>query len=85
MSVYTKRVQAVLTEKQHKTLLNLSAKSQKAVSVLIREAIERVYFEPVSQQRRQVALEELLSLDAPVADWEQMEAEIIQGGLSDEQ
>ncbi|RLD04167.1 MAG: hypothetical protein DRI56_11575 [Chloroflexota bacterium] len=85
MSVYTKRVQAVLTEKQHQTLLDLSTKSQKPLSVLIREAIEQVYLKPVSLKRRQVALEELLALDAPVADWEQMEAEIIQGDTTHEQ
>lgn len=82
MSVYTKRVQAVLTPKQHNALQELSKKLQKPLSVLIREAVEQVYFEPVSQKRRQAALEQLLSLEAPVSDWEQMEAEIINGVIS---
>ena len=77
MSMYTNRVQSVLTEKQHMALRKLSQELQKPVSVLIREAIEQVYFEPISQKQRQDALEQLLSLNAPVADWEQMEAEII--------
>ncbi len=82
MSMYTNRVQSVLTESQYMAMQDLSKELQKPVSVLIREAIEQVYFEPISQKRRQDALEQLLSLEAPVADWEQMEAEIIEGAIS---
>ena len=81
MGAYTNRVQSVLSENQYLALQELSKKLHKPVSVLIREAIEQVYFEPISQKRRQDALEQLLSLEAPVADWEQMEAEIIQGAI----
>ena len=83
MAVYTKRVQAVLTEEQHAALSRLSLELGKSVSLLIREAIERVYFEQAQRDRRRAALARLLSLDAPVAEWEQMEAEIIRGALSE--
>jgi hypothetical protein len=47
--------------------------------VLVREAIETVYIDAEQRELRRQALDELLSLDAPVADWEEMEAEIIAG------
>jgi predicted DNA-binding protein len=81
MALYIKRVQTVLTEEQYKNLSQLALEVDKPLSVLIREAIEAVYFVPVDLERRRAALESLLSLDAPVADWEQMEEEIIQGAL----
>lgn len=79
MATYTKRVQTVLTKDQHERLRALAAQTQKPVSVLVREAIVAHYFAPTEQQKRQQALANLLALDAPVADWPQMEAEIEQG------
>ena len=48
---------------------------------LIREAIEQAYFARAEGDQRRAALSRLLSLNAPVADWPQMEEEIIQGHL----
>jgi hypothetical protein len=79
MAVYSKRVQTVLTEEQYAALNQRSIDAGKPVSVLIREAVERVYFEPAALEKRRAALQRLLSLDAPVADWEQMEDEIVAG------
>jgi predicted DNA-binding protein len=80
MAEYTKRVQAVLTDDQYAALADLSARSGKPISLLIREAVEQVYLAKATEERRAAALSRLLSLDAPVADWEQMEDEITQGG-----
>lgn len=77
MATYTKRVQAVLTEEQYRTLTELAAQQGRPLSVLVREAIEHVYFEQAERERRQAALARLLALQAPVADWEQMEDEIM--------
>lgn len=82
MAVYTRRVQAVLTEEQYETLSHFSAELNKPLSMLIREAVEKVYFQEASRERRQKALQRLLSLEAPVADWEQMEEEIIRGATA---
>ena len=82
MGIYTKRVQAVLTEEQFALLNELAAESGKTISVLIREAVEKVYLEEAVRERREDALNTLLSLEAPVADWENMEEEIIRGVLS---
>jgi len=81
MAQYTKRVQAVLTDEQYEMLSDLADETGKPVSQLVREAVEKVYLQKASEERRQAALEKLLSLDAPVADWQEMEDEIIRGGL----
>ena len=83
MSTYTCRAQTVLTEEQYSLLRSLSKKWGKPVSALIREAIEQVYLEEAIRQRRQAAVERLLALNAPVADWEQMEEEIVRGALDE--
>jgi predicted DNA-binding protein len=81
MAVYTKRVQTVLTEVQYEALTQLADETGKPVSVLIREAVEDTYLAEVERRRRRVALEKLLALDAPVADWDQMEDEILEGAV----
>lgn len=83
MANYTERVQTVLTKEQYKRLIELSEQEQKPLSVMIREAVEERYFVKIDQQKRQEALANLLALDAPVADWPQMEAEIEQGALDE--
>ena len=62
MALYSKRVQSVFTEEQYETLVELSQTSGKPLSVLIREAVEQVYFERREHERRQAALQRLLSL-----------------------
>ena len=79
MSTYTQRVQTVLTDEQFSKLSQVVAETNKPMSVLIREAIETVYFAPQQRQKRLEALEKLLSLNAPVGDWDKMEEEIIRG------
>jgi hypothetical protein len=71
----------VLSEKQFARLARLADEQAKPVSVLIREAVERTYFEQAQHEQRRTALATLLSLDAPTSDWEQMEEEIIRGAL----
>ena len=79
MAIYSQRVQTMLTSEQYGVLTQLATQEQKPVSVLVREAIEKIYFAEAERQRRQRALRQLLALDAPVADWPQMEDEISQG------
>ena len=83
MAIYTERVQTVLTKEQYEELMALAEQEQKPLSVMIREAVEERYFVPVEQQKRQQALANLLALNAPVAEWSQMEAEIEQGALDE--
>lgn len=79
MAVFTHRVQAVLTQKQYEALLELSESTGKPLSELIREAIEKTYLEQRDRDRREAALGRLLSLDAPVSEWTDMEKEITRG------
>jgi hypothetical protein len=72
----------MLTSEQYHLLTQLATQEQKPVSVLIREAIEKVYFAKVERQRRQRALHQLLTLDAPISDWPQIEEEISRGAVS---
>mgnify|MGYP001499276140 CR=1 FL=1 len=81
MVTYTKRVQALLTDQQYAALVCLAKERDKPVSMLVREAVETVYFKPAELERRRAILTELLTLDAPVADWPQMEEEIIRGAI----
>lgn len=83
MAIYTERVQTVLTKEQYEQLMELAEQEQKPLSVMIREAVEERYFVKIDQQKRQKALANLLTLDAPVADWPQMEAEIEKGATNE--
>ncbi|MBK6328081.1 MAG: hypothetical protein KA362_11485 [Chloroflexi bacterium] len=83
MANYTERVQTVLTKEQYDRLMELAENEQKPLSVMIREAVVERYLMRVDAQKRQQALANLLALDAPVADWPQMEAEIEQGALDE--
>jgi hypothetical protein len=82
MAIYTKRIQTMLTEEQNEKLSRLAEEQGKPVSALVREAIENTYFVQAEREARQTALHNLISLDAPVADWEQMEDEIARGVLT---
>jgi predicted DNA-binding protein len=81
MAIYTVRVQTVLSREQFDLLTRLSEETQKPLSLLVREAIQQVYVEKNKRQRRRQALQKLIELEAPVADWAQMEKEIINGSV----
>ncbi|MBK7897184.1 MAG: hypothetical protein IPJ90_20325 [Anaerolineaceae bacterium] len=83
MANYTERVQTVLTKEQYDQLMELAEYEQKPLSVMIREAVVERYLVQIDAQKRQQALANLLALEAPVADWPQMEAEIEQGALDE--
>ncbi|MCL5994754.1 MAG: ribbon-helix-helix domain-containing protein [Chloroflexi bacterium] len=81
MTVYTRRLQTMLSEEQYEALLKLAEETGKPLSLLIREAVEKVYFERTRREHRRAALKRLVSMNAPVTDWEQMETEMIRGAL----
>ena len=83
MANYTERVQTVLTKEQYEQLMALAEYEQKPLSVMIREAVVERYLVQLDAKKRQQALANLLALEAPVADWPQMEAEIEQGALDE--
>jgi hypothetical protein len=84
MAIYIRRVQTVLTEEQFGLLTQLARKRHQPISNLVREAIERIYFSDVGGlKQRRTALQDLLSLQAPVSDWKRIEADIIRGATAE--
>jgi hypothetical protein len=79
MATFTRRVQTVLSDQQYAALQDLAERRGEPLSVLVRAAVEQTYFAEAARTRRRAALDQLLSLQAPVTDWEQMEAEIARG------
>lgn len=82
MATYTRRVQAVLSEEQYEELSRIAEERDQPLSVLIRDAVEAVYLEDRGTPRRREVLDRMLGLQAPVAEWEDMEEEIIRGAGS---
>ena len=80
---YTERVQTLLTASQLDTLKELAAESGSTVSALIREAVESTYLAAARRTERRAALERLMALNVPAADWEQMEDEIESGAAEE--
>lgn len=79
MATYTERVQTLLSKEQFRALERLSRKSHKPISILLRDAVESIYFRKIALDQRRAAVRHLTSLDAPVSGWEQMEKEIATG------
>jgi len=74
----SERTQVLLSVEQRRRVEQLAARSSVSVGELIRRAIDD-YLPPTSTQDRQRALEDLFALNAPVADWATIEAEIEAG------
>jgi hypothetical protein len=77
MSMYSERTQVLLTQAQRRRLERRAALERRSVGAVIRDAID-AYTVPSGRSRREAAAS-LLGIGAPVADWEQMKAEILRG------
>jgi predicted transcriptional regulator len=75
---YSERIQVLLSPAQRAKVEGLAARTSRSVGAVIRDAID-AYCEQPSPERRQRALSDLFALEAPVADWDVIEAEIIEG------
>lgn len=80
MCMLSERTQVLLTPAQRSRLERMAEERRQSVGAVIREAIE-AYTVPTISSRREAA-DALLSLDAPVLDWEEMKAEIIRGATA---
>lgn len=74
MGTLTRRVQVLLSPKDHEQLEALAQAHETSIGALIRQAVEQTYFKPNETERLQ-AVQHLAQLQLPVADWEQMERE----------
>lgn len=81
MLMHTERTQVLLTPSQRERLNRIAVREGRSLGAVIRDAID-AYTLPRARSRDE-ALRSLFSINAPVADWEQMKAEIIEGALGD--
>jgi hypothetical protein len=79
--MYTERTQVLLSPEQRRRLERRAAQERRSVGAVIRAAVD-AYTGP-SGRTRQEAADSLLSLGAPVADWEEMKADIIRGATAE--
>lgn len=75
MCMLSERVQVLLTPEQRARVERLAAQQGTSVGAVVREAVE-AYTRPRGRSREEAA-RALFALDAPVADWEDMKAEIL--------
>lgn len=75
----TKRMQTVVSDEEWAVLQRTAQRQKRTVSDLIRDAIRTTILAEAARQDRREALHDLLSLNAPVTDWAQMEEESIKG------
>lgn len=79
--MYTERTQVLLTLEQRRRLQKRATLERRSVGAVIRDAVEA--YTGGSRRSRQEAADSLLGLEAPVADWEQMKAEIVRGATAE--
>jgi hypothetical protein len=75
----SERTQVLLTPIQRKRLERMAEDRRLSMGALIREAID-AYTVPGSRTRREAA-DGLLSIEAPVGDWDEMKSEILRGAI----
>lgn len=81
MSQFTNRMPVLLSPEQRARLERIAAREERSIGAVIRAAID-AYTAPRQRSRRE-ALDELYALNAPVADWPSLKAEIIAGALGE--
>ncbi|MEK6577191.1 MAG: hypothetical protein AABZ05_06290 [Nitrospirota bacterium] len=59
---YTKKAQVLLTEEEYSILEEVSAKTHKKLSALIREAVKKIYIEERKRAEVSESIDRLLSL-----------------------
>jgi predicted transcriptional regulator len=79
MCMYSERTQVLLSPEQLARLKRIAARDGRSVGAVIRAAVDS--FVEAEPDRRQRALKRLLSMNAPVDDWEVMKAQIMESQL----
>lgn len=81
MCMFSERTQVLLSPEQLARLKRIASRDGRSVGSVIREAVDSfVEAEPDSRER---ALKSILSMNAPVDDWEVMKAQIMRSQLGD--
>jgi len=79
--MFSERTQVLLSPEQLARLKRIAARDGKSVGAIIREAVDS--FVDRGPDSRQAAARVINSMNAPVADWEVMKAQILHSQLGD--
>jgi hypothetical protein len=79
--MFTERTQVLLSPAQVEKLKRIAQREGRSVGAVIRDAVD-TFIDPGLDSRRR-AVQEMLTLNAPVDDWEVMKAEIMKSQLGD--
>ena len=79
--MFSERTQVLLSPRQVDKLKRIAARQGSSVGAVIRDAIDG-YIDPGSDARRR-AFQDMLTMNAPVDDWDVMKAEILRSQLGD--
>jgi Ribbon-helix-helix protein, copG family len=79
--MFSERTQVLLSPAQVEKLKRIAAREGRSVGAVIRDAVD-TYIDPGIDSRRR-AFEEMLTMNAPVDDWEVMKAQILKSQLGD--
>jgi hypothetical protein len=82
MCMFTQRTQVLLSPEQLECVKRIARREGCSVGAVIRDAVDAYTSTPAG--RRRAAIEHLMTLEAPVADWDIMKAEILRGALGEE-
>jgi len=81
MSMFSERTQVLLSPEQLARLKRIARRDGRSVGSVIRDAVDS-YVERAPDSRREAA-RALISMNAPVDDWEVMKEQILRGQLGD--
>jgi predicted transcriptional regulator len=81
MCMFSERTQVLLSPEQLARLKRIAERDGRSVGSVIREAVDS--FVEAEPNKRQRALRRMLAMNAPVADWEVMKAQVLKSQLDD--
>ncbi len=79
--MYSERTQVLLSPEQLARLKRIAARDGRSVGAVIRDAVD--LFVEAAPDSRERALQSILSMNAPVDDWEVMKAQIMESQLGE--
>jgi hypothetical protein len=79
--MFTARTQVLLSPEQLARLKRIAARDGRSVGAVIREAVDT--FVVAAPDSRERALRSIMSMNAPVEDWDVMKAQILESQLGD--
>lgn len=81
MCMFSERTQVLLSPEQLARLKRIAARDGRSVGSVIRDAVDT--FVEAAPDSRERALRSIMSMNAPVDDWEVMKEQIMRGKLGD--